>query len=47
MNSELCGMLNAGQAAENLAQGWKKADDTKKEQCGFTQVYVTGDCFEK
>lgn len=47
VNSELCGMLNAGQAAENLAQGWKKEDDTKKEQCGFTQIYVTGDCFEK
>lgn len=47
MNSELCVMLNAGQAAENLAQGWKKEDDTKKEQCDFTQVYVTGDCFEK
>lgn len=22
VNSELCGMLNAAQAAENLAQGW-------------------------
>lgn len=30
VNSELFGMLNAGQAGEKQAQGWKKEDSTEK-----------------
>lgn len=30
MNSELFGMLNARQAGEKQAQGWKKEDGTEK-----------------